>query len=143
MSWTKINFRKSTANFESTYKLWPYELQVITYNQKQLTCLSDEVTFGVGLGLYGENPVTLKQSEIKLPFISASNREFECNDGDTLTSSKITCPVRSNIISKPNSSKQFVWEAQFLCTCWTMCDSAAISVFSTTSKIEIYNYVWV
>ena len=66
------------------------------------------MTFGVGLGLYGENPVTLKQSEIKFPFISASNRELECNEGDTLTSSNITWPVRSSIMSKPNSSKQFV-----------------------------------
>ena len=71
---------------------------------------------------------------MRFPFISWSNFEFEWRLGLTFTSRRITEPVRSSIISNPNSSKQFPWEAQCLWTCCTMWPSAAINVFSTTSK---------
>ena len=79
-------------------------------------------------------PVVLKTSAMRFPFISWSNFEFEWRLGLTFTSRRITEPVRSSIISNPNSSKQFPWEAQCLWTCCTMWPSAAINVFSTTSK---------
>ena len=79
-------------------------------------------------------PVVLKTSAMRFPFISWSNFELEWRLGLTFTSRRITEPVRSSIISNPNSSKQFPWEAQCLWTCCTMWPSAAINVFRTTSK---------
>ena len=81
-------------------------------------------------------PVVLKTSAMRFPFISWSNFEFEWRLGLTFTSRRITEPVRSSIISNPKSSKQFPWEAQCLWTCCTICPSAAIKVFRTTSKIS-------